>query len=210
MQMFYPSKQASYIHSMKIGLTGGIGSGKTTVAKIFETLGIPVYYADDAAKKLMNEDEALKATIRKAFGEEVYINGKLNRSYLASVVFADKNKLSLLNELVHPVTIADAERWMSEQKAPYAIKEAALLFESDAWIGLDKIIGVDAPEALRIQRTMQRDQVTNDEVLARLQKQMNQHEKMERCDEVIINDEQTLLIPQVMAIHEKLMASING
>lgn len=210
MQIFYPSKQASYIHPMKIGLTGGIGSGKTTVAKIFETLGIPVYYADDAAKKLMNEDVALKATIRKAFGEEVYINGKLNRSYLASVVFADKNKLSLLNQLVHPVTIADAERWMSEQKAPYAIKEAALLFESDAWVGLDKIIGVDAPEALRIQRTMQRDQVTKDEVLARLQKQMNQQEKMERCDEVIINDEQTLLIPQVLAIHEKLLASING
>lgn len=193
---------------MKIGLTGGIGSGKTTVAKIFETLGIPVYYADDAAKRLMNEDVVLKASIRKAFGEDVYINGKLNRSYLASVVFADKNKLSLLNQLVHPVTIADAERWMSEQKTPYAIKEAALLFESDAWKGLDKIIGVDAPVALRIQRTMQRDQVTKEEVLARMQKQMNQQEKMERCDEVIINDEQTLLIPQVMAIHEKLLASV--
>lgn len=190
---------------MKIGLTGGIGSGKTTVAKIFETMGIPVYYADDAAKQLMNEDVALKATIRKAFGEEVYINGKLNRSYLASVVFADKNKLSLLNQLVHPVTIAAAEKWMSEQKAPYAIKEAALLFESDAWKGLDKIIGVDAPEALRIQRTMQRDSVTKEEVLARLQKQMNQQEKMERCDEVIINDEHTMLIPQVLAIHEKLI-----
>lgn len=194
---------------MKIGLTGGIGSGKTTVAKIFETLGIPVYYADDAAKKLMNEDVALKATIRKAFGEDVYINGTLNRSYLASVVFADKNKLSLLNQLVHPVTIADAEKWMSEQHAPYALKEAALLFESDAWKGLDKIIGVDAPEALRIHRTMQRDQITKDEVLARMHKQMNQQEKMERCHEVIINDEQTLLIPQILAIHEKLMASIN-
>lgn len=209
MQILHQSLQASYIHNMKIGLTGGIGSGKTTVAKIFETLGIPVYYADDAAKKIMNEDVALKANIRKAFGEEVYINGQLNRSYLASVVFADKNKLSLLNELVHPATIADAEKWINEQTAPYAIKEAALLFESDAWKGLDKIIGVDAPDSLRLQRTMVRDGITAAAVQARMEKQMDQQQKMDRCDFVILNDEKTLLIPQVLAIHKQFLAAIN-
>jgi dephospho-CoA kinase len=179
---------------LRIGLTGGIGSGKTTVAHIFEVLGIPVYYADDAAKRLMNKDENLKQQIIQHFGEESYVDDKLNRSYLSSVV--------------HPATIADAELWMAKQTAPYAIKEAALIFEANAEKQLDLVIGVQSPLPIRIQRVMQRDNITEEAVLARMQKQMNEEEKMSRCDFVIVNDERELLIPQVLALHEKLLANL--
>jgi dephospho-CoA kinase len=193
---------------LKIGLTGGIGSGKTTVAHIFEVLGIPVYYADDAAKRLMNEDEHLKQQIITHFGEESYVDGKLNRSYLSAVVFLDAEKIKLINSITHPATIANAELWMSKQTAPYAIKEAALIFEAAAEKQLDLIIGVQAPLPIRMQRVMQRDNITEEAVLARMQKQMNEEDKMNRCDFVIINDEKELLIPQVVALHEKLLANL--
>lgn len=191
---------------IRIGLTGGIGSGKTTVAKIFETLGIPVYYADDAAKRIMNEDAALREAIQQNFGEESYTNKTLNRSYLASVVFGSAEKLALLNKLVHPLTIADSEAWMQLQTGPYAIKEAALIFESDVWKDLDKVIGVSSPIELRLQRTMERDVANREAVQARISKQMDEEEKMKRCDFVLYNDETQLLIPQVLALHEKLIA----
>ena len=191
---------------MRIGLTGGIGSGKSTVAKIFETLGIPVYYADDAAKRIMNENDELREAIQTHFGAETYTNNKLNRSHLASLVFGDEKKLALLNELVHPLTIADSDRWMKAQTSAYARKEAALIFESDVWKGLDKVIGVSAPQELRLQRAMQRDSISKEAVLARMNKQMNEDEKMKRCDFVIYNDETQLLIPQVLELHEKLIS----
>ena len=188
---------------LKVGVTGGIGSGKSTVAKIFEVLGIPVYYADDATKKIMNTDEALKASLIKNFGEQTYQNGQLNRSYLASVVFADSEKLELLNSLTHPATIRDANRWIQEQTSAYIIKEAALLFESDANKYLDHIIGVYAPEKLRIKRAMARDNITREEVLQRMNRQMDEETKMKLCDSIITNDEQVLLIPQVLQLHEQ-------
>src|SRR6187399_3223326 len=134
---------------LRVGLTGGLGSGKSTVAKIFETLGVPVYYADDAAKRLMNGDEHLKKRIVENFGKESYSGNLLNRSWLASAVFNNPQKLALLNSLVHPVTIADAEEWMKMQTTHYAIKEAALIFETDAYKHLDYVIGVSAPYTLR-------------------------------------------------------------
>ena len=150
---------------LKIGLTGGIGSGKSTVAKIFEVLGIPVYYADDAARQIMNTDKELKAALVKHFGEQTYKDKELNRPWLASVVFGDSEKLKLLNSLTHPATIRDANRWIQQQTSPYIVKEAALLFESDAYKYLDKIVGVSAPTELRLTRAMDRDAVTRDEVL---------------------------------------------
>jgi dephospho-CoA kinase len=191
---------------LKIGITGGIGSGKTTVAKVFETLGIPVYYADDEAKRIMNEDEELKKKITANFGNESYENGKLNRAYLASVVFNDSYKLDLLNSIVHPATIKDAEQWMQNKNTPYALKEAALLFESGAAENLDYVIGVTAPQPLRIKRVMERDAVTREEVLKRINRQIEEDIKMKLCDFVIVNDEQQLVIPQVLQLHKQLLS----
>lgn len=191
---------------LKIGLTGGIGSGKSTVAKIFETLGVPVYYADDAGKRLMNEDKDLQQLIQTNFGKETYTDGKLNRKHLASVVFNDPEKLTLLNSFVHPATIADADKWMQQQNSRYAIKEAAIIFESGSQKYLDKVIGVYTPTALRIQRVMQRDGISRDDVIVRMNKQIDEEIKMRLCDYVIVNDEQQLLIPQVIKIHETLIS----
>lgn len=185
---------------LRIGLTGGIGSGKSTVAKIFETLGIPVYYADDASKRIMNENEELKKVIQKHFGSETYCNGELNRKHLSSLVFNNPEKLLLLNSIVHPATIKDAEDWMLKQTTPYAVKEAALIFESGSQEYLDKVIGVYAPLAVRINRVMQRDAVSRDAVISRMNKQINEEIKMRLCDHVVVNDEQQLLIPQVIQL----------
>lgn len=193
---------------LKIGITGGIGSGKSTVAKVFEMLGIPVYYSDDAAKKLMNEDAGLKEKLLLAFGKDTYINGSLNRSYLSGMVFNNPEKLSLLNSIVHPATIADADKWMQHQTTPYAIKESALVFESGAYKHLDKVIGVYAPARLRIQRVMQRDNISEEAVKARMGKQMDEDKKMLLCDYVINNDEQELVIPQVLKIHEAFLKQL--
>jgi dephospho-CoA kinase len=187
---------------LRIGLTGGIGSGKSTIARVFETLGIPVYYADAAAKRLMLTNETLKSDIIQHFGSQAYVDGALNRSYLAGIVFNDAYQLNLLNNLVHPVTIQDATQWMQAQQAPYIIKEAALLFESYAKEGLSFIIGVSAPRHLRIQRVMQRDAVTKDEVEKRMQRQIDESIKMKLCDFVITNDEQQLVVPQVLKLHQ--------
>lgn len=194
---------------LKIGLTGGIGSGKSTVAKIFETLGIPVYYADTEAKRLMNSSETLKKIIRQNFGEATYENDQLNRKYLAGIVFNNPEKLELLNTLIHPVTINDAEQWMQQQSAPYSIKEAALLFESGAAENLDFIVGVYAPQALRIKRVMKRDGLTADEIMKRINRQVNEEMKMKLCDFVITNNEQELLIPQVLKLHQHFSSLSN-
>ena len=193
---------------LKIGLTGGIGSGKTTVAQIFEVLGIPVYYADDAAKKLMNEDVKLKQQIIKHFGEESYLDGILNKLYLATTVFLDPKKTKLINSIIHPATIADAEKWMNAQKAPYAIKEAALIFEANADKKLDLVIGVYANEPLRIKRVMARNNISEAAVKLRIENQMDEETKMSLCDAVILNDEEDLLIPQVVAFHENLLKNM--
>jgi dephospho-CoA kinase len=190
---------------LHIGLTGGIGSGKTTVAKIFELLGIPVYYADDEAKRIMNENGELKKEIQKHFGEAAYTNGSLNRTYLASIVFADKYKLELLNALVHPVTIADAAAWFKKQTTPYAIKEAALIFEAGGAENLDYVIGVHAPVALRIKRSMQRDDTSREKIIERMSRQMDEEIKMKLCDFVLKNDEQEFLLTQTLELHKKLL-----
>jgi len=193
---------------IRVGLTGGIGSGKSTVARILETLGIPVYYADDAAKQIMNTDEGLKQEIRKHFGDASYVDDRLDRKYLAGIVFTNAEKLELLNSLIHPVTIRHSEEWFSRQKAPYAVREAALLFESGASARLDFIIGVYAPQALRIQRVIKRDGLTVEEIKSRMSRQINEEMKMKLCDAVIRNDEQELVIPQVLEVDERLRGLI--
>lgn len=195
---------------LKIGLTGGIGSGKSTVAKVFEVLGIPVYKADDEAKKLMATNPELIEKIKANFTNEAYINGQLNKAFISSQVFNNKEKLTLLNSLVHPFTIEDGKKWMSQQQTPYAIKEAALIFESGSQAEFDLIIGVYAPIALRIHRAMQRDHVDKEKIHERMQNQIKEEIKMKLCDEVLINNEQVLLLPQIIALHEKLLAKANN
>ena len=191
---------------LKIGLTGGIGSGKSTVAKVLEVLGVPVYYADEAAKELMHSNELLKQQLILHFGKETYFeDGQLNRKHLSSIVFNNKEKLELLNSLVHPATIADAKEWFSNQQSPYVVKEAALLFESGTAEGLDYVIGVTAPAALRMKRVMDRDGVTADEVKRRMANQVDEALKMKLCDFVLHNNEQELLLPQVVALHNELI-----
>ncbi|HTR29279.1 MAG TPA: dephospho-CoA kinase [Puia sp.] len=193
----------------RVGLTGGIGSGKSTIAQIFEVLGIPVSYADREARRIMNEDRDLRAAIIDRFGPEAYSteNGTLNRPWMAAKVFSDPGKLETLNNLVHPATIRHGEDWMRswEGRAPYAIREAALIFESPSAGHLDFVIGVHAPLSLRIQRTMQRDNLTRDEVLQRMRYQIDEEIKMTLCDAVIRNDGRQAVLPQVLALHRQLL-----
>jgi len=192
---------------LRVGLTGGIGSGKSTVAAIFEVLGVPVSFADLEARRVMNEDPELRQQIIAHFGPEAYAGMTLNRSWLASRVFNHPDQLEILNALVHPATIREGERWMQSVagRSPYVIREAALLFETRAAGHLDFIIGVHAPAALRIQRTIQRDGLTREEVLQRMRNQIDEEIKMRLCDAVIQNDGLQALLPQVLALHERLL-----
>jgi len=189
---------------LKVGLTGGIGSGKTTVAKIFEILGVPVYDADASTKNLYETNFELRQALMHHFGADIYTDAGLNRSKLSGIVFSNPQKLDLLNTLVHPLTIKDAEEWMNRQNTPYVIKEAALIFEAGSARELDLIIGVQAPEHIRIHRAMERDGVTREEVINRMRSQIDEDIKMKLCDFIIKNDEQLLVIPQVLEIHKEL------
>ncbi|WP_018611468.1 dephospho-CoA kinase [Segetibacter koreensis] len=195
---------------LKIGLTGGIGSGKSIVAGIFKVFGIPVFDADTEAKLIMEKDEQLVLSIQKLFGNDSYTGKILNRKYLANIVFNDPGKLQQLNALVHPAAILAAKKWMDTQTAPYVVKEAALLYESDSARHLDFVIGVHAPQALRIKRVMERDNASEEQVLARIGRQMNEEEKIKLCDFVVINDEEQLLIPQVLQLHKKFLSMLSA
>lgn len=194
---------------LKVGITGGIGSGKSTVCRLFEKFGVPVYYADDRAKWLMNYDKGIRKQLIDNFGAAVYNDeGKLDRKYLANLVFQDKNQLERLNAIVHPAVFEDGRQWQAEQEAlgvAYTIKEAALLYETGSYASLDKIIVVTAPEKIRIQRVMERDGATEEEVRARMSKQMPQEEKEKRANFIIQNIAWESLGTQISQIHEDLL-----
>jgi len=190
---------------LKIGLTGGIGSGKSTVAETFAQLGIAIYLSDDRAKALMVNNEELKSAIISLFGEESYKSGQLNRSYIATKVFSDKMELEKLNALVHPELKKDFDLWCVDQTSPYIIKEAAILFESGANRGLDKVILVEAPQELRINRVMNRDKVSYESVLARIDKQWSDERKKSVSDYVVMNDEKCSVLEQVLKVHNELI-----
>lgn len=190
---------------LKVGITGGIGSGKSMVSHIFNLLGVPVFDADKAAKQVMLDNKLVREQLINSFGENVYLNNELNRSYLSKMVFSDEHLLKKLNAIVHPATIEEGEKWVSKQTAPYVIKEAALLFEAGSAEGLDYIIGVFAPQHIRINRVMKRDNVSRQDVLNRMSKQIDEAIKMKLCDFVIVNDEQQMVIPQVLNLHKQFM-----
>lgn len=191
---------------IKVGITGGIGSGKSKVCEMFSSLGIPVYDSDTRAKKLMNENETIKHSLTGYFGNDVYADGSLNRLFLAQKIFNNKPALDFVNSIVHPAVRNDFLQWAEHQNAPYVIEEAALLFESAAYKLLDIVITVTCPEEIRIQRVIERDKTTRENVLQRIKNQMTEDEKVSKSDYVIINDDRHSLIEQVNNIHNKIKA----
>lgn len=189
---------------LKIGITGGIGSGKSIVSKIFNSYGIPIFNADKVAKFLMENDAKLIESIKNNFGEDIYLNGQLQRQKLASIVFQNKIALNKLNSLVHPKVIAYGNEWHYQQKSHFTIKEAALFFESGSYIEMDLIIGVYAPLETRISRTIHRDHIDRESVLARISQQMDEEEKMKRCNFVINNYGAFALLPQIDNLYHHL------
>src|SRR5690606_38987257 len=191
---------------LRIGITGGIGSGKSYVAKIFKALGIPFYDADRVAKNIMNEDADLRKELEFAFGAAVYgVDGLLDRTYLADIVFKDKEQLAKLNSLVHPVVIRHGEEWAGAQTTPYSLKEAALLFESGSYKSLDYTILVVAPKEVRIKRVMERDGTDRIQVEQRMDKQLPDEEKERMANFILINTGVKPILPQVLALHNKFL-----
>jgi len=188
-----------------IGLTGGIGSGKTTVAKLFEKYGIPVYYSDTEAKKLMNRSKIVKRKLISKFGEDVYKDGNLNRPFLASIIFNDKDALNYVSNIVHPKVAQHFKRWINKQKAPFAIQENAILFENGSYKNMDKIITVTAPLETKINRVINRDKTTKKQVLDRIKNQLPDIEKIKKSDFVINNIDLTDTKKQVKQIYLQLL-----
>lgn len=192
---------------LQVGITGGIGSGKSLVCKIFSSLGIPIYDADTRAKWLTSNNPKIKEAIIKHFGPDSYTNSGLNREYIAQRVFNNKAELEILNGIIHPEVGNDYKAWVEGQKADYVIKEAALMFESGSYKVLDKVINVTAPIDLRVQRVLNRDSFrTEKEVRAIIEKQLPDKERIERSDYLINNDEKDMLIPQVLKLHNEFQA----
>jgi dephospho-CoA kinase len=189
---------------LKIGITGGIGSGKSTVCAIFRILGIPVFNADIEARKLYDEPQ-VKEAIMLAFGDNMYPQGVFDKKAMANIVFQSADKLKQLNELLHPLVQIQFDTWLQQQESPYTIKEAALLIEAGSYQQLDELILVTCPMNKRIERVMKRDRVSEDEVLARINKQLSEEDKRTLCQYEIINDDRQLLIPQVLQLHHQLM-----
>jgi len=194
--------------ALQIGITGGIGSGKSLIARLFSTMGVPVYDADTRARWLMNHHPPLKKEIQLLFGPESYLpDGLLNRLYMTSQVFNDQEKIARVNALVHPKVGEDYAQWvLAHPTAPYVLKEAALLFESKSYRMLNYTISVVAPIELRIRRVRQRDpHRTEQEVLAIIGKQMREEERQQRADFLLYNDDSQLVIPQVLSLHQQFI-----
>ena len=183
-----------------VGVTGGIGAGKSTVCEVINEMGYPVYNADFRAKQLINTSPDLVASIRTAFGENIYGDQGVDRAALAEIVFNDKRQLEKLNALVHPAVAIDFTKWVSEQNSAIVFKEAAILFESGAHKGVDESVLVSAPEQLRVDRVMKRDGVLESSVRERMDNQWSEGKKRGMADHIIINDGQTLIIPQINAL----------
>lgn len=190
---------------LKIGITGGIGSGKSVVTRIFKTLGIPVLDADSFAKDLMVNNAEVREQLTAGFGASIFKAGQLDRQALSKMVFNDKAMLARLNGIVHPAVKKYGNQWMEAQNAPYVVKEAALFFESGSDKDMDIMVGVSAPESLRLARAMQRDNTSEADIRKRMSNQMDEAKKMERCDYVVFNDEQHSLIEQVVHLHQTFL-----
>lgn len=192
---------------LKVAVTGGIGSGKSIVCRIFSNLGIPVFNADSEANRLMKKDPDVKNNIISAFGNEVYLpNGDIHRKKLADLIFNDNIALLKINGIVHPAVRNSFYKWSEKQTTRYVIQEAAIVFESGAFELFDNIITVYAPEELRIKRVMERDNVSREKVIERMNNQLSDDYKISKSDFVIVNNDIEMLIPQVLKIHNNLIS----
>jgi dephospho-CoA kinase len=193
---------------IKVGVTGGIGSGKSMVCEVFARLGIRVYHADDQAKILMNDAIHIRQQLTEKFGQEIYKDNQLNRPLLANIIFNDKAAITFVNSIVHPAVADNFEAWCaSEVPGPYVIEEAALLFESGAYNLMDKMVTVCAPFDVRLKRVMLRDNVTEEQVLRRMNNQLSEGERLKQSDFVVYNDEKTSILEQVLKLHKLLVQS---
>lgn len=194
---------------VKLGITGGIGSGKSTVCRIFSHLGVPVYNADERAKWLVDHHQSLRNDIIAEFGVESFAEGKYNREFIASIVFRDKSRLEKLNSIIHPVVLNDWEEFCAKQPdIPYVIKEAAIMIEAGGRETMDRIALVYSPKELRIHRLMERDHTSREAIEARMNSQMPEEEKMKLADYIIYNDDEHSLIDQVRQLHHKMIAGL--
>ena len=191
---------------IKVGLTGGIGSGKTFLANIFSHLGIPVYYADNRAKLLYTTNQELKSAMIAEFGNQVYLpTNKINKNFLRKIIFSNPESKEKINKIVHPFVTTDFEKWCHQQKnAPYVLKESALLFETGLFRLLNKTILVTSSEELKIKRIKSRDNLSDNEIQKQIAAQLPDTEKEKFANYIIINDEKKLLLPQVLTIHQQL------
>ncbi len=188
-----------------VGITGGIGSGKTTAAKVFEKLGVPIYIADDKARMLTAENEQILSYIRETYGDEMFDdNGALNRKALGEAVFGNKERLDALNKVIHPLVAQDFKSWVAEQSFPYVLKEAAVLFESGTYTDCNYVILVVAPRESRIERVMKRSGLSREDIENRMQHQWSDEDKMALSDFVIYNGDENDLISQIYDIHEDI------
>ena len=190
----------------KVGITGGIGSGKSTVARVFGVLGIPVFDADSESKRLLVEDADVKGAVIAAFGATIYPGGLLDRAALAAAVFNNPEALGRLNAIAHPAVRKRLAHWTDEQRSPYVLVESALLVDTGWYHSMDHLVVVSAPESERVRRVMARDLTTEDQVRARMRNQVGEEERLAVADSIIRNDGTTLVIPQVLALHDALLA----
>jgi dephospho-CoA kinase len=193
---------------LKLGITGGIGSGKTTVCRVFQVLGIPVFDADYEAKNIMDNDESVKLRINSIAGKELYMSGALDRAELASMIFNNNQLLGKVNSLIHPIVFEKFSIWESGQNAPYVIMDAAILFESGGNKLVDRVATVVAPEEERIDRIIHRNNLTREQILMRMKSQMDDSEKVSKSDYVILNSEKDMIIPSILKIHEELLTLV--
>jgi dephospho-CoA kinase len=195
---------------LKLGVTGGIGSGKTSVCKVFRVLGIPVFSTDRIARDIMDKDEQIINAVNSIIGRNMYRNGSLDRMALASLIFNNNTLLEKVNSLVHPVVFDQFAKWQKDQKAPYVIMEAAILFESGASKLVDKIATIVAPEEERMNRVTQRNLLSRHQVMERMKNQMDDESRISRSDYVIYNSENDMIIPAILEIHEDILKNINN
>jgi len=195
---------------MRLGVTGGIGSGKTSVCRVFNTLGIPVFSADPEARRIMEADPAVIEGINALAGKDLYPAGTLDTMVLAKIIFNDPEKLKKVNSLVHPVVFRAFTDWVKDQSAPYVIMEAAILFESGGNELVDKVLSVLAPEKERVERVMHRNMLSREQVMERMRNQISDEKRIELSDYLIFNSENDMIIPSVLKIHFEILSDITG